>query len=122
MLREFEQIQQFATDLVQAGLNDIQSLGESCALHVLEVAAQVGHRQASYGQWIGCLVPYPLRQGAKGGDPLHAHGGDSHLVQGLEIASPLQHAADGRREQAQVLLVVVGEPIAVAGGTGNLVD
>ncbi len=67
-------------------------------------------------------MEYALREGAKGGDPLHPHGGHTDFVQGLEIASPLQHAADGRGEQAQIPLVVVGEPVAVTWSTGDLVD
>jgi hypothetical protein len=63
-----------------------------------------------------------LRQRAQRGDLLHPHRGDSHIVQGLEVTSSFQHPTDGRGEQTQVSLVVVGEPVAVAGGAGDLVD
>jgi hypothetical protein len=99
--------------LVQVGLNDVHPPRETRFL--LEVAAQVGHRQAGHGQRVGRLVPYPLRQGAKRGNALHAHGGHSHVAQSLEITSAFEYTADGRGEQAQVLFVIVGEPIAVAG-------
>ncbi len=53
---------------------------------------------------------------------MHPHGSHTYVAQGLQIASALQHSTDRCRKQAQVFLVIVGKPIAVAGTTRDLVD